>query len=107
MAKQDEKSGKFASVCTDDDLYEIVGLVALHVDKLRPERLTQASFDAVAAAVATKNKKQAPPSARAICMRLRIEWKKIVTDAVRAARGESSAAIIVGLSKGSDEWPDL
>jgi hypothetical protein len=107
MAAQDKKTGKFTSGLTDDDLYEIVGLVALHVNKQRPEKLTQASFDAVAAAVAKKNKKPTPPSARAIHMRLQIEWKKIVADAVRAARGESSTAIIVGQSKRSDEWPDL
>jgi hypothetical protein len=101
------KTGEFRSLHGDDDLYEIVGLVALQARPQRPEKLTQAQFDAESAAVAKKHKLAAPPTARAIYMRLEKSWKDIVGDAVKVAAGKGSHAHIVSVGKKSDEWPDL
>lgn len=106
MAKRDEKSGLFRGQHTDDDLYRLVGLTAPAARPTRPEKMTMVEFDQHAAAVAKKEKLPAPPTARAIQMRIGKPWRAIVEAAI-AAVAAGSVEQAVGAMKKADEWSDL
>jgi len=64
-----DKSGKATSRFDERSLYDVVRAVAEHADPLRPAGVTQRKWDAARAGAGYPD----APSARAICMRLKVE----------------------------------
>jgi hypothetical protein len=106
MAKQDKKTGLYKTEHTDDDLYRLVGLTAPVARPANPRKMTMVGFDASSAAIATKEKLPAPPTARAIQMRFKKPWRDVV-DAAITAVATNSVAQAVAATKKADEWLDL
>jgi hypothetical protein len=82
------KSGEFSSKYSDDDLYELVALVARSA---RPDEPAQADPSRVRhrrpRRSRRKHKKPPPPSARAVYMHFKPKgWKQIVAEAVDEKR---------------------